>query len=204
MALTLGYPYPLTEEFVIELSQANPLLQIETTAEGEIIIAPLTGSAASSGEASLVQQVANWNDRCRLGRVLSSSGGVTLFDGAIKSPDATWISHERWNAASELDRRRAFRRLAPDAVFELLSPSDELERLVTKMGVYLRNGARVAVLLNPRNRRVRLYRPSREPEVSENPDDLPISEMPGFRLDARAIFAATQDEAGAAATEEAP
>ena len=194
MALAFKYPYPVTEEFVLELSRANPLMQIETTAQGVILMSPPTASAASSGEVELTRQLANWNERYRLGRVLSCSGGITLPDGAIKAPDATWISHARWNAKTEPASRRAFVRLAPDAVFEICSPSESLRRLHAKMREYLCNGVLVAVLLNPRDRTVRVYRAGCAPERHENPGALPIPELPEFRLDARHIFEVSEPD----------
>ena len=194
MALAFRYPQPVTEEVVIALARANPQHKIETTADGKIIMTPPTGTHSNFGELELARQVANWNAVHKLGRVTSSSGGITLPDGAIKSPDTAFVSHTRWNAISAADAKRAFVRVAPDVVFELLSPSDDCEEVVAKITEYLANGTHVAVLLNPGDRTVRVHRSTKElPLEYADPDALVIGEeMPGFTLDARAVFDACE------------
>ena len=128
-----------------------------------------------------------------MGRVTSSSGGFTLADGAIKGPDATFVSHRRVATLSPKRKERAFEQIAPDAVFELLSPTERLPYTVAKCEEYVETGSDVAVLINPRDRSVTLYRKGREPRVFRDAEALPIGEeMPGFTLDAAAIFAASE------------
>jgi Uma2 family endonuclease len=194
MALAFRLPQPVTEEVVIALGRANPQHKIETTADGQIVMTPPTGTRSNFGELELARQVANWNAIHKLGRVTSASGAVTLPNGAIKSPDCAFVSHARWNAICADDANRAFVRVAPDAVFELLSPSDDFEEAVAKIREYLENGTGVALLLDPRDRTVRAYRWSTEaPLEYSDPDALALGEeMPGLRLDARAVFDACE------------
>jgi hypothetical protein len=54
-------------------------------------------------------------------------------------------------------------------------------------------GSDVAVLINPRDRSVTLYRKGQEPLVFRDAEALPIGdEMRGFTLDAAAIFEASE------------
>ncbi len=46
---------------------------------------------------------------------------LILPNRAKRSPDVSWISHERWNALSDQDRE-GFARICPDFVLELSSP----------------------------------------------------------------------------------
>jgi hypothetical protein len=46
-------------------------------------------------------------------------------------------------------KKRAFEQIAPDAVFELLSPTDRLPYTVAKCVGYVAMGSDVAVLINP-------------------------------------------------------
>jgi Uma2 family endonuclease len=184
----------VTEETLIVLAGKNPEYRFETTADGRLVVSPLTGFFASGGEAELGRQIGNWNAEKRLGRVTSSSGGFTLADGAIKGPDAAFVSHVRIAALSPKRRKRAFERIAPEAVFELLSPTDRLPYTIAKCEEYVATGSDVAVLINPRDRSVTLYRQGQDPLVFRDARSLPIGdEMPGFALDAAAIFEASEE-----------
>ena len=139
----IALPEPITEETLIALGAKNPEYRFETTADGRLVVSPLIGTAASLGEGELVRQIANWNAEHRLGFVTSSNGGVTLADGAIKGPDATFISRRRKAAMpSTRKQQRAFTEIAPDAVFELLSPSDNLKYTGVEVRRVHRNGKR--------------------------------------------------------------
>lgn len=180
---------PVTEAMLIALGRSNPEYRFESTADGRLVVSLLTGTFASGGEAELLAQIVLWNRKRGLGRVTSSSGGITLADGAIKGPDATFISNERLAALSPKRKKRAFEAIAPDAVFELLSPTDRLRYTQEKCNEYVATGSHVAVLLNPRNRTVTIYRDGQMPVVVRDALFLSIGpEMPGFELDIGAIF----------------
>ncbi len=62
--------------------------------------------------------------------MFDSSGGFLLPDGSVRSPDASLVRLERWQALGA-EERRGFPPLCPDLVVELASPSDrptDLER----------------------------------------------------------------------------
>jgi Uma2 family endonuclease len=185
----------VTEETLIELSTKNPDYRFETMADGQLVVIPLTGTESSLGEGELHFQVHRWNQEHRLGFVTPSSGGITLADGAIKGPDTTFISGRRMAEASpEPKKQRAFKQIAPDVVFELLSPSDELQYTVSKCEEYVATGSDVAVLLNPRNRSVTMYRRNDERQIAPDIAAVRIGdEMPGFLLSAQAVFDAGKD-----------
>lgn len=187
---------PVTEPMLLALGRSNPEYRFESTADGRLVVSLLTGTFASGGEAELLAQIVLWNRERGFGRVTSSSGGITLADGAIKGPDATFISNERLAALPPKRKKRAFEAIAPDAVFELLSPTDSLRYTQDKCNEYVATGSRVAVLLNPRDRSVTLYRDG-APAVVRDALLVTIgSEMPGFELDAGAVFDACEPQGG--------
>jgi Uma2 family endonuclease len=133
-------------------------------------------------------QLKRWNDRARAGVVFDSSTGFRLPDGALFSPDAAWIPHERW-AAVEAESREKFGAFCPDAVFEVRSHTQALQDLCDKMSAYIRNGARIAVLIDPYRRAVEVYRPGSQPEVHEQAERVRLEpELRDFELDLRPIF----------------
>jgi Uma2 family endonuclease len=193
--VTLALPEPVTEAMLLVIGARNPEYQFETTADGRLVVKPLTGFFASGGEVELAGQVWAWNKEHRLGHVTPPTGGITLSNSAIKGPDTTFTSKARIAALAPDREKRAFEKIAPDAVFELLSPSDKLNDTVAKCEEYVETGSAVAVLLNPRDRSVTLYRPGQEPvRVADIAAVVIGQEMPGFVLDAVAVFAAGEEQ----------
>lgn len=191
--VVLVLPRRVTEDMLLAVTRNNPEYRFETTADGRLVVSPLTGTFASFGEGELVAQISAWNTQRGLGRVLPSSGGITLADGAIKGPDAAFISHQRIAALAPKRKKRAFEQIAPDAVFELLSPTDRLPYTVEKCEEYVETGSGVAVLLDPRNRSVTLFRIGGRQMLLRDARLVAIGdEMPGFVLDVRAVFEACE------------
>lgn len=88
-----------------------------------------------------------------------------------RSPDAPWIKQERWQELSD-NQKASFAPICPDFVVELRSDTDNLTKLRDKMQEYLDNGAQLGWLIDPQNKRVKIYRLGGEVEVLENPSTL--------------------------------
>jgi Uma2 family endonuclease len=57
------------------------------------------------------------------------------------------------------------------------------------MRAYLANGAQIAVLIDPYERTVEVYRPGQDPQVSANPRAVPLDpELPGFVPEPAPLF----------------
>ncbi|MEH1936701.1 MAG: Uma2 family endonuclease [Nostoc sp.] len=158
----------LTDEQFFQLCQANRDLRFERTATGELIIMPPTGGETGNRNGRLNQQLFNWSDTDLTGIVFDSSTCFKLPNGADRSPDASWIKLERWDALTEEEKQK-FPPIFPDFVIELLSPSDSLKVAQEKMREYIDNGVRLGWLINRKSRQVEIYRPGKEVEVLESP-----------------------------------
>jgi len=172
----------LTEEQFMQLCQENPELRLELTAQGELVIMPPTGSETGWCDSRLNLRLAAWAETEGTGLTFGSSTGFTLPNGAVRSPDASWVKRDRWNALTTEQRRR-FAPLCPDFVIELRSPTDRVSDLQEKMQEYIDNGARLGWLIDPLDKRVYVYRPSQPVESLDNPTSLsgdPV--LPGFVL----------------------
>jgi Uma2 family endonuclease len=111
-----------------------------------------------------------------------------LPNGANRSPDAAWISRQRWDALTP-EQQEQFPPLCPDFVVELLSPSDSLKKIQEKMQEYIENGANLGWLIDPKNQRVEIYRPNQDVEILENTATLSGEEiLPDFVLSLAEIF----------------
>jgi Uma2 family endonuclease len=187
LALTLKPPRPVTDEELLEFSRQNPGLQFERTAAGELVVTP-TGAASGRRELALGAQLARWAEERREGIAFGSSAGFRMPDGAILSPDASWVHRDRW-AGLTSEEREGFAPLCPDAVFEIASRSDSLATLRAKMRTYLDYGAQVGVWIGPYSRTVEIYRPDDSPQMVQNPATVQLGPaLPGFVLDVRPIF----------------
>jgi Uma2 family endonuclease len=105
------------------------------------------------------------------GIAFDSSTLFTLPNGAKRSPDASWVRQERWDALPARERA-GFGLLCPDFVVELRSPTDRLRDLQEKMQEYLDNGAHLGWLIDPLEKRVYVYRPDQPVEVLDDPSTL--------------------------------
>ena len=81
------------------------------------------------------------------------------------------------------EEKEKFLPLCPDFVIELLSPSDDLEEIQAKMDEYIENGARLGWLLDPKSRRIYVYRSGKRVIVMKNAEEISGEpELPGFVL----------------------
>ncbi|MCE2483897.1 MAG: Uma2 family endonuclease [Desulfurellaceae bacterium] len=172
----------LTEQQFVELCRENRDLRFELTADKELVIMAPTGSETGRQNSEIAYTLTAWAKRDGTGLSFDSSTGFRLPNGAIRSPDAAWVRRESWHALSP-EQRRGFAPLCPDFVLELRSPSDQLSALQDKMQEYIDNGARLAWLLDPSEKRAYIYRPGRPVERRDGPPTLrgdPV--LPGFVL----------------------
>jgi Uma2 family endonuclease len=187
LTLNLDTVIHLTHEQFRELCRENRDLQLELTAQGELIVMPPTGWESGRRNSSLNGQLWNWNERTRFGISFDSSTGFILPNGAIRSPDAAWVVAERLTALNP--NPEGFLTLAPDFVIELRSATDRLKPLQEKMREYQANGVRLGWLLNPKDRTVEIYRLGQDFEVLKSPSSLSGEDvLPGFVLELSRIL----------------
>jgi Uma2 family endonuclease len=176
----------LTHQEFAQLCQNNPDLRLELAANGELITMVPVALESSEMNGDLFGEVWAWNRQTKLGRAFDSSGGFTLPNGAVRSPDVTWIGRPR---ADQISPGVTFPELIPDFVIELRSKSDSLTTLQVKMAEYRSNGVRLSLLINPKNQQVEIYRPGQEPAILDSPISIDCNEvMPGFILSLSEIW----------------
>jgi Uma2 family endonuclease len=174
----------LTDEQFFWFCQQNKDQRIERNSNHEIIIMSPVTSKSGNHSGEIFRQLANWSVLNGKGIHFDSSAGFTLPDKSVFSPDASWISNDRWNALSDEDKDR-FAPICPDFVIEVRSKSDSLEELQNKMLLWLKNGSQLAWLIDPREKNSYLYRPKKVVEVIKGLDKKLLGEEPvnGFILD---------------------
>jgi Uma2 family endonuclease len=172
----------LTDQQFALLCQENPELRLELTAQGELSILPPAGSKSGWRSGRAYYALTHWADQDGSGLTFDSSAGFTLPNGAKRSPDASWVRKERWEALSA-EQQEEFAPFCPDFVGEVHSRTDRLTDLQAKMQEYIENGARLGWLIDPSEKRVYIYRPDRPVEELTDPASLSGEQvLPGFVL----------------------
>ena len=179
----------VTQEQFAALAASNRELRLERTALGELILNPPTGWETGKRNSSISGELYLWwRSAGEPGEIFESSTGFILPNSANRSPDASWVSQERWDALSP-EQKGTFANICPDFVVELRSASDTLKSLQEKMQEYLENGAVLGWLIDPKNRKVEVYRLGSEVEVLSNPAELSGEEiLLGFVLNLRRVW----------------
>ena len=189
LVLQLHPAIQLTDDQFFDFCQINRDLRIERNAKGELSIMLPTGGRTGGSNFKLIQQLANWVDIDCTGIGFDSSTGFKLPNGAERSPDASWVKLERWNALSA-EQKQKFAPIFPDFVVELRPDFEDLKHLQEKMQEYMREpGVQLGWLIDRKNRRVYIYRPGVAEECLENPATLsgdPV--LPGFVLNMSKIW----------------
>jgi Uma2 family endonuclease len=173
------------EEFE-KLCQDNPDQSFELTATGELVFIAPAGWESSEKNLNLTTDVNLWNRQTKMGRAFDSSGGFTLPNGAVRSPDVTWIENSK---LIDIPAGVKFPNVIPDFVIELRSDTDRLSNLREKMKEYQANGVRLGLLIDPKNQRVEIYSSGQDPKIYESPKSIDCSDvMPGFILSLSEIW----------------
>lgn len=183
LTLQLDPVIELDDDQLFELCCRNKDLRIERTAMGELILMSPAGGKTADRNAEIIAQLWIWARKDGAGRAFDSSGGFTLPNGAMRSPDGAWVERTRLRALTSRQQER-FLPLCPTFVIELRSPSDSLASVQNKMVEYIDNGARLGWLIDPIQRQVHVYRPEAEIEILEHPASVAGDpELSGFILE---------------------
>ena len=178
---------PLTDEQFDQLCRTNPEIKFERNSQGEIIVMSPTGGETGNQNAEMMIEFGIWNRNAKLGKLFDSSTCFKLPNGANRSPEVAWIKTERWDTLTP-EQKANFPPISPDFVLELISPTDNLKATQDKMKEYIDNQIKLGWLINPKTRRVEIYRQGQAVEVLDSPTTLSgEGVLPGFVLDLQIV-----------------
>ena len=110
------------------------------------------------------------------------------FAGLSRVPDIAIYRWERIPRDADGEVADAFRE-APDVAIEIVSPGQSIGRLIRRCRTYVERGAKLALLIDPQDRSVIVFRPDGSTGVLRADDPLPLDEVaPGFELSVREMF----------------
>jgi Uma2 family endonuclease len=188
LTISLNPGVALSDEQFYQLCRNNPDLKFERNDRGDLIIMPPTGGETGRRNLKISQQLGIWTDQDGTGVAFDSSTCFRLPSGSDRSPDASWVEQQRWDALTP-EQRETFPPLCPDFVIELMSPSDTLKVVRAKMQEYMDNGAKLGWLINRKDRQVEIYRVDQDIETLQSPTHLSgETTLPEFVLDLGPIW----------------
>jgi Uma2 family endonuclease len=186
--LSVKLPLELADnDAFYDFCQLNEHLKFEQNPDGSVLVVPHSGGIQGMRNATLTAHVARFTFEHN-GVGFDSSTAFKLPNGATRSPDAAWVTDERWDALTDKQQER-FPPLAPDFVIELMSATDKQAAAKSKMREYIDNGVRLAWLIDLGLREVFIYRA--DGTISKHTDfEQPLTGedvLPGFAFDLRLL-----------------
>jgi Uma2 family endonuclease len=188
VTVNLQPTFDLSEDQFEQICNHNRDLKFERTARGGLVIMALTGGETGRRNIKLSARLENWNEQSQLGVAFDSSTGFRLPNGAIRSPDAAWVSQSRWEALTPAQRQK-WVPLCPDFLVELKSTADDIEDLRLKMQEYVENRLPLGWLIDPETQIVEIYQADGSVDSLNNPPSLSAEPIvPGFSLNLAGIL----------------
>jgi len=160
-----------SDDDFFEFCQLNDNLRIERLATGKLIIKAPTGGKTGIYNAELNAEIGIWNRIKKQGKVFDSSTGFKLENGAIYSPDVSWITKEKWNNLSAAQQKK-WVPFAPDFMCELVSNKGQRKEIVRKIVEFIENGTQLGWMIDPFGKETHVFRPSGE--VVQIPFNQPV------------------------------
>ena len=174
----------MTDNDFLRFCLENKDLRIERNSDLKIILMSPVTSLSGFYSLEVARQLANWAIQNGKGIAFDSSAGFTLPDRSVLSPDASWLSREKWNKLSADDKDK-FAPVCPEFVIEVRSKSDSLSELQVKMKNWIKNGTELAWLIDPRDEVSFIYSADHAEEKIEGLDKKLYGKgsVAGFELD---------------------
>ncbi len=179
-----GLADKLTDEEFAEFCAANRDYRIERDKLGIIIFISPVHTDSGYFEEEIASALKVWSKKTKTGVAFSSSTGFKLPNTAIRSPDASWVAMEKWQALSDKEKK-SFAPVCPDFVVEIRSRSDKLKDVQEKMQEWLDNGAQLGWLIDVAKEPSYIYRADGSIETVKGFDKTLNGEnvLPGFEFD---------------------
>jgi Uma2 family endonuclease len=177
-------PKPLTLEYFLQLPEEEPAL--------EFAEAMVTQKVSPKGRQSALQVelAERFNQAARplkLARAFTELR--TTFAGVSRVPDLVVYRWQRIPIDAEGRLANDFQD-PPDIAVEIASPEQSVNQLVRRCLWYVAHGVTLALLVDPVDESVLLFRPGQTPIGLQGAERIDVSEvLPGFDLTVEELFA---------------
>ena len=157
--------------------------------DGEIIAMPPARPKHGLVIMQLAYFLSDYLQTHRTGNLFDGQTGFRLCIEHCFEPDISFVSHEHLKLILPHGDLDGMFHGGPDLAVEVLSPSDSITKTERKMQLYLAYGTRLAWMVDPKNKTVRVYRPGENFELLRGDRFLTgNSVLPGFKVSLAKIF----------------
>ena len=163
----------LTDELFLAIANLNDDWRFERNCEGALEVSPPPLTLSGLRSARILAQLLTWAELSGGGECFGSGSGFSLASGALRDPDACWISDARLDAIDVSDEE--YWQVCPELVVEVRSRGQTLRKQQEKMQEWMAGGARLGWLIDPftDDGVTWIYREGvAEPERLERPESL--------------------------------
>jgi Uma2 family endonuclease len=155
--------------------------------DGKVVPTMPTGRYHGETEANLTRELGGWARSTGRGKVLNGEVGIYIRrdPDTVRAADLLYISEERHDGL----RSPSYLDVAPELVVEILSPDDRWSEVTKKLSDYFEAGVTRVWVLDPKPRRVFVYRSLTEVVQLDEGQILSDEELlPGFSVRVAEIF----------------
>lgn len=154
---------------------------------GKIIVMPTAGVQHGAIIARLLAAIATNVYEHKFGEVFDGQTGFRLSVDHCFAPDIAVVSRGRLKFIGSAVEKLFHG--APDFAVEVLSPSDSITKTERKLNLFFMFGARLAWMIDPKNKTARVYRKEGEFELLRRDGVLTANSLlPGLRIPLSRVF----------------
>ena len=140
--------------------------------EGAIIIMSPSDFLSEDVGGGFLTYLRSWVNPRKLGRVTGSSAGFIMPNGDLLAPDIAFVKAEKMKISP-----RSYAQVVPDLVVEIKSASDKVNKLEDKLKIFLEFGVTVAILIDPDEHILKVFRSNSSPQIFTDEDTLIIPDL---------------------------
>lgn len=184
------HPGTATEKDVLDMKRREG--RICELVDGTLVEKTM-GWAESFLAGWLIHLLYRFLDEHDLGILAGEQGPFRLWPGLVRMPDVSFVS---WNQfPNRKIPEKAIPDMYPDLAVEVLSRKNTKAEIDRKLHEYFRSGTRLAWVVDPRKRTVRVYTTPDQFDLLQEDQSLDGGDvLPGLDLPLREVFAQLSDE----------
>jgi len=173
----------LTLEDFLKLPEEKPALEFHYGRVTQKVAPQIHHSRIQS---KLPERVNSFAEPCQLAMAFTEMR--TILGGSALVPD---VSVYRWERVPLTEDGELVRRFEepPDIAIEITSPEQSVTSLVAKCLFHVQHGVEIALLVDPDDKLILLFRPGGTTRALRGADNVDLSSvLPGFELTAQDVF----------------
>jgi Uma2 family endonuclease len=179
-------PGTATERDLIRANDSKLRTALCELVDGTLVEKPM-GLEESGIAALLIMFLNNFVHPRRLGLVTDPDGPFRIESGSIRLPDISFFA--RASHPGGKNPRGPIARVAPDLAVEVLSKSNTKAEIARKLREYFASGTRLAWIVDPRTKTVRVHTSPTESTLLKGDAVLDGGDvLPGFQLPLADLF----------------